>query len=152
MIIIENSTKVALHFDALGLNEECAWGADWINRHVNSNTATGLDVSPPPDLVSGMWVRSGEVWEKNPTFNTSLLPQAPVPDVVGMRQARLALLYAGLLDDVDAVVAAADRAAQIEWEFSQTVKRDHPLIAIVQAQQGLSDAQVDALFIEASKL
>lgn len=71
---------------------------------------------------------------------------------VEMRQARLALLAAGLLDDVEQVIAGAGRAAQIELEYAQTVQRNHPVIAVVQASQGLSDAEIDALFVSAAAL
>ncbi len=75
----------------------------------------------------------------------------PVPQQVTMRQARLELLERGLLDDVEAVILAAGRAAQIEWEFATFVERGHPVIAVVQQQQGLSDADMDDLFREAAK-
>lgn len=76
----------------------------------------------------------------------------PVPQQVTMRQARLALLSAGLLDDVEVVIAAAGRAAQLEWEYAAVVDRSSPAVAIVQQQQGMTDAQIDDLFREAEKL
>ena len=76
----------------------------------------------------------------------------PVPQQVTMRQARLALLGAGLLDDVEAVITAAGREAQIQWEYASVVERSNPVIAIVQPQQGMTDAQIDDLFREAAKL
>lgn len=62
-------------------------------------------------------------------------------DVVTMRQARLALLAAGLLDEVDAIVSQ-DPAAKIEWEYATTVERSHPLIALL----NLEDEVIDQLF------
>lgn len=76
----------------------------------------------------------------------------PVPQQVTMRQARLALLSAGLLDDVEAVVSAAGRAAQLEWEYAAVVDRSNPAVAAVQQQQALTDVQIDDLFREAAKL
>lgn len=76
----------------------------------------------------------------------------PVPQQVTMRQARLALLNAGLLDDVEVVIAAAGREAQLEWEYASVVERSNPAIAIVQQQQGVTDEQIDDLFREAAKL
>ena len=76
----------------------------------------------------------------------------PVPQQVTMRQARLALLSAGLLDDVEMVIAAAGRAAQLEWEYAAVVDRSGPVVAIVQQQKALTDAQIDDLFREAAKL
>ena len=78
------------------------------------------------------------------------------PRVVSMRQARLALLSAGLLDDIDTAIASIPgddgRVAKIQWEYATEVRRDNPLIAIVQQVQGLTDAQIDALFLQAAKL
>ena len=76
----------------------------------------------------------------------------PVPQQVTMRQARLALLSAGLLDDVEAVISAAGRAAQLEWEYAAVVDRSNPAVAAVQQQQGMTDAQIDDLFRGAAKL
>lgn len=75
-----------------------------------------------------------------------------VPTAVSMRQARLALLAAGLLDDITAAITAFGQAAAIEWEYATEVRRDSPLIAVVQANAGLSDRQVDDLFVAASAL
>ena len=76
----------------------------------------------------------------------------PVPQQVTMRQARLELLKRGLLDDVEAVITAAGREAQLEWEYAAVVDRSNPAVAAVQQQQGLTDAQIDDLFREAAKL
>jgi hypothetical protein len=81
----------------------------------------------------------------------------PVPQAVTMRQARLALLGAGLLDAVDTVIAAiADettrRAAGIAWDYSSEVQRHNGLVADLAPALGLTDEQVDALFIRAATL
>jgi hypothetical protein len=79
-----------------------------------------------------------------------------VPKQVTMRQAQLALLAAGLLDDVEAAIAAipgdAGRAAQITWTKSSAVQRDNALIGQLAGALGLTSAEVDALFIQAAKL
>ncbi len=83
-------------------------------------------------------------------------PAVVVPDEVTMRQARLALLGAGLLDDVEAAIDAmsdpAKAAARIEWDYSNTLRRDHPLVATLGAGLGLSAGQLDDLFIAAGAL
>lgn len=82
--------------------------------------------------------------------------QPAVPVVVTMRQARLALLNAGLLPSVSNTIAGllgtSGDAARIEWEFSPTLKRDHPLVASLSASLGLTSAQLDALFTAAALL
>lgn len=81
---------------------------------------------------------------------------APVPTSVSMRQARLALLGAGLLSTVDATIAAmpepAKTAALIEWEYSSEVWRHRPFVQSMGAALGLDDAQIDALFVAAEAL
>lgn len=74
----------------------------------------------------------------------------PVPAHVTMKQARLALLDANLLDTVESNISALPKADQIEWEFSLTVQRASPLVASLAATLGLTDAQVDQLFVDAS--
>lgn len=77
--------------------------------------------------------------------------------VVTMRQARLALLGAGHLAGVDAAIAAITddmqrQAAQIEWEYAQTVDRNAPFTQTLALALGLSDADLDALFTAAAAL
>lgn len=80
-----------------------------------------------------------------------------VPQQVTMRQARLALLGAGLLDDVDAAIASVPdpvqrKAAQIEWEYASTVERQSAFVQQLAAGLGLSAEQMDDLFVQAAKL
>lgn len=81
----------------------------------------------------------------------------PVPAEVTMRQARLALLQIGLLDDVAPMIeqiedVAVRRAAQIEWEYSSAVKRNNPLINMLGGALGLSQSQIDDLFRAAAQI
>lgn len=79
-----------------------------------------------------------------------------VPLSVTMVQAQLALLGAGLLDKVSEAIAAIPgdegRAARITWDKAVTVERNHPLIKAMQGALGMSDADIDALFVAAGKL
>jgi hypothetical protein len=80
--------------------------------------------------------------------------EAAKPVSVTMRQARLALLEAGLLDNVQNLVAGMQgvegAAARIEWEYSSTMVRSQPLVASLAAALKLKSADVDALFLSAS--
>lgn len=82
-------------------------------------------------------------------------PPSDVPQAVTMRQARLALLGAGLLAQVNTAVAnmpgADGDAARIEWEYAQEVRRDSPLVAALSATFGWTSAQLDDLFVLAKK-
>lgn len=84
-------------------------------------------------------------------------PPVPVITSVTMRQARLALLGAGLLDDVDAAIASIPdpiqrKAAEIEWEYAQTVDRDSPFTQQLAQGLGLTTEQKNELFVQASQL
>lgn len=74
------------------------------------------------------------------------LPINPVPTVITMRQARLALHQSGLLSQVDASIAAMPEASRIEWQFATTVERTHPLVAALSAALPLTSQQLDDLF------
>lgn len=78
--------------------------------------------------------------------------KSKVPTTISIRQAKLALLQAGLLDDVEAAIAQADRAIQIEWEYAIEFKRDWPTLLALQPILGLTDRQIDDLFVLASTL
>ena len=78
--------------------------------------------------------------------------RSPVPKQVTMRQARLALLAAGLLDTVETAIAGAGPAAKIEWEYAQEVQRAAGLVPAMAIALGMTEAQIDALFIAAAAL
>ena len=79
-------------------------------------------------------------------------PPAPPVTQVTMRQARLALLAADLLDDVEAMITQAPRSVQIEWEYATVVDRNSVLVSSIGQQLGLTTEQIDSLFLEGSKL
>lgn len=79
------------------------------------------------------------------------VPQ-PVPQVLTRRQARRVLLAAGLLDDVEAAVAAADRETQIDWADATEMRRDWPALQAMADALGMTDAQLDALFVQGAAL
>lgn len=91
------------------------------------------------------------------TTTQSIVPNpVPVPTEVTMRQARLALLAANLLDAANAAVAGmtgdAGKAAQIDWEYATSVNRHNGLVTQMGAALGLTDAQIDALFVAAAAI
>ena len=76
--------------------------------------------------------------------------------VVTMRQARLALLQQGLLASIQPAIDALDEphrsAANIEWEYSQTVERTRPFVLTLGEALELTDDDLDALFTLAATL
>lgn len=79
-------------------------------------------------------------------------PPPTIPQSVAMRQARLALLAAGLLDSVETAIAGAGPAAKIEWEYAQEVQRAAGLVPAMATALGMTEAQIDALFVQAATL
>ena len=80
-----------------------------------------------------------------------------IPTEVTMRQARLALYDANLLQLVDESLALMPIEeqrikAQIEWEYSTSVQRNSSLIYGLAGALGLTDDMLDDLFLKASTL
>lgn len=81
-----------------------------------------------------------------------------VPAKISRRQAYQQLFLAGMLSSIETAIAAIEdptqkKLVQIYWETSQEFERQHPMImALAEQMLGLTPEQVDALFIEASKL
>ena len=113
--------------------------------HVNLSDAVAelqqYEIDPPtsPDRVfAGAWPPSA----------------LQVPAKVARRQARQALLLAGLLDRVQPAIDAIEdlqqrQLAQIEWDDSQDFERHRPLLIQLGYALGLDDAGLDAIFIQA---
>lgn len=85
-----------------------------------------------------------------------ILESALTPAKVTMRQARLALLQAGLLSQVEDAINAlpepARPAARIEWDFSSEIFRDRDFVIMLGNTLGLDSEEMDNLFITASTL
>lgn len=83
-------------------------------------------------------------------------PPPQTPQSVTMRQARLALHAAGLLDQVDAAIDGLTEplraAARIEWDYSSEVYRDKDFVQMLGASLGLDSDTIDQLFVSAATL
>lgn len=77
-----------------------------------------------------------------------------VPEVVSRFQARAALHLAGLLDTVETIMADPETPmlTRLAWVDAQEFRRDSPTIASMAAELGLTDGQVDELFITAATI
>lgn len=84
------------------------------------------------------------------------LGSTPVPPSVSAFQARAVLIQAGLLDGVEAALAAdttdQGRINLARWEYGLTVERASPLVAAVGAALGLTPADIDQMFIDAAQV
>ena len=76
-----------------------------------------------------------------------------VPTVITMRQARLALLGANLLTTVDdAIATGTDEALKIEWEYATECRRDWQSLIVMATALGVTELQLDEMFILGSTL
>lgn len=102
------------------------------------------------------WLRAWDVIALTPA-EIEAAQRARVPQSVTRRQARQALLLAGLLDNVqpaiDSIADPVQRSmAQIEWDDSQQFERKRPMLISLAAALGLGEEALDNLFIQAAQL
>ena len=77
-----------------------------------------------------------------------------VPPFITRFQARAALYQAGLLDDVNAMMSnqETDPIARLAWEDAQEFRRNSPTISAMAPALGLTESQVDDLFVFGSTI
>lgn len=79
-----------------------------------------------------------------------------VPDVVTMRQAKITLSRAGVLAGANAAIAAMTgqpgEEARIEWEYATSLRRDHSLVKGIGVSLGLTEPEIDDLFVQAAQV
>ncbi len=129
-------------------------------EHVAGLGYAELEHDPQPALAAGEQLQPGEIREDHGRYVQGWVvvpaPAPAVPESVTMRQCRIALLDAGLLDAVQSSIATMPgtegERARIDWEYALEVRRDWPLIAYMAGDLGLTDEQVDGLFVAASAI
>jgi hypothetical protein len=118
-------------------------GIGWL---VETPRPDGYYQRGPNELVDGQWRMT---W-------VEYTPEPEVVTQVTQRQARLALLGAGLLSGVEAALDAMPEpqrtAAKIEWEYALFIDRNGQLTLSLAAALGLTEQQMDALFTQAATL
>jgi hypothetical protein len=109
-----------------------------------------------PALNNGQWVQT---WVSRDYTEEELeqnLTNRRAGMVVTPRQARLALLGAGQLANIDAAIAALEEpvksAVLIEWEYATKIERVSPWVQSMTTALGMTDAEVDTLFEAAATL
>lgn len=106
-----------------------------------------------PAVTLGKMQRNGDQLETLADFlpdHASALYAESVPQEITIRQAVLALREAGYLAAVEAWVANLDGELEIYWKRSQTVRRDHAFVESARVELGLTQQQMDQLFILAA--
>ena len=74
-----------------------------------------------------------------------------VPQEITPLQSKLQLLEFGLLDEVEALVTA-DRKVQLYWEYASVIERDNEILLMMATSLGMTEEQLDDLFIKANKV
>jgi len=123
---------------------------------VSSELEEVIETAPVRNPVSGLMERTYTVKNKFSTPEEEAqyleaLNKAKVPESITPLQAKLQLLEMNLLDDVDALVEA-DRKVKLYWEYALVIERNHPTLGAMALQLGLTDLQLDEMFIAASYL
>ena len=78
--------------------------------------------------------------------------QRSIPKVVSRFQAKAALAQAGLLDQVEAAISGGDAITKLAWEEAVEYHRESPMIEGLAKSLGLTDDQIDDLFIAAGQI
>jgi len=73
--------------------------------------------------------------------------KATVPQIISMRQARLALIQSGLYDAINTAIKTMSPDIQVEWEYATEVKRSYGLILGLAEELGLTERELDELFV-----
>lgn len=113
-----------------------------------------------PDDMSNRHRQLIAEWEFNEggervnTIPAYVAPPAPLPPIT-KRQLRLTLVRNGIsLAAVDTAIEAMPEGlekaeAQIEWADASEFERSHPTLLLIASALGLTEAQVDAMWLEA---
>jgi hypothetical protein len=126
--------------------------ADDKSKVFSSSRNTFVDVS---DSIFTEWLKNhtpSTINSMEELKNVLMASNVPPYLRVTARQARLALLNAGLLDQVETAVTQAGAEAKIYWDYSTEIHRDSPFIASIGQSLGLTDTQIDDLFVQAATL
>jgi len=129
--------------------------SDTPENSVTDITPAVLDVDGvtviTPEVVTVTVISPAKTKLEYETEYLASIAKAQVPAVVTMRQARLALLEATLLDDVElAISTGTDAVMKIEWEYATEVQRDWASLNALSTSLGITSTQLDALFISAA--
>jgi len=108
-----------------------------------------VDVLPPGFAVDRYEWIDGALSEKPP-----IAPPPVVPESVSRFQARMALRNAGLFDAADAAMndPSTPVIAMEAWQTAQIFRRSSPTVAAMAAALGLTDQQLDELFVAAGQI
>lgn len=99
-------------------------------------------------VIDGVLVNTGEYLEDH----AAAIYAKRVPLEVPMTAAREALIEAGLFDVIDQFMATQSQIDKMWWDKSVTIFRAFPLVETARVALGLTQTQIDKLFIEAERI
>lgn len=140
--------------DDLAIDQDGCRGTGWQFRNIDPNDLTLEEVDNiPAPFVGGGWSYADGVWTSNSVWQEYMdeMNKSLVPISATKRQLRLTLLNMNILSAADTFVAEQSQEVQIYWNDSQDFYRQHQMIISLSAQFGLTEAQVDDIFIVASQ-
>jgi hypothetical protein len=123
-----------------------------IENGVVANIIEADNLGVFPGLIDAIGADIGDLWDGS-TFTKPPAPPPVVPQSVSRFQALAALSNAGLLTQAqNAVNASPNPLVPLAWNNAQTFDRNSSTVATLGPALGLTDAQIDSLFIAASTI
>lgn len=109
---------------------------------------------------SSYYIKAPEKPSENAAWNNGewIVPLPNIPQSVSARQVRLWLIQNGFsLGQVDAAIDSIQdtmtrESVRVEWEYAPYIEKSHPMLAPLASGLGLTQAQIDQAFVEASQI
>ena len=124
-------------------------------RILDTETATVFTNTPPTEAESVAALAESLGLEPY-TYVAPAPPEPKVPNSIANWRAKAVLSLAGILPSVEAALNALEEPAKTvalsAWNGGAEVHRKGPTVATAIAVLGLTDAQVDAMFLQAAAL
>lgn len=113
-------------------------------QHVES----GAFVNPDTNVEYLAWLAEGN------TPEPYVAPPPPIPTIVSSFQGRAAMAQAGYFTQVDDFMISLPKTdiRRLAWENAKDFDRSSTTLKAAQEMLGLTDAQVDALFVLAASI
>ena len=121
-----------------------------ITNGVVTNTIEVESLDFLPNLVEATEGSIGWSYANGVFTPPVILPT--IPAEVSPRQIRQALTQVGLRAGVEAAVAAGSQDLKDWWEFATSFERQHPMVLAMAQGLGVTEQQLDDLFVLAASL
>lgn len=140
-----------------------------VSTHINGNFAgnySSIDKVPSNKEIAEVeylgnfykpfW--NGTEWIENATAEEIAEVNKPiVPNVITSRQLRLQLVLSGFdLNNINLIIDSLPEPnksiAKVSWEYATTFEREHQMLGLIAQQLGITETELDTIFINAEKL